>query len=116
MNENIELLGFQPEPLELLKNSDVFILPSYSEGYPNTILEALSVGVLVIASKVGGVPEIIKSGINGFMYNPDDLKGFSKMVIKILRNKKEYQEVIKLEKLQLKVGTKLKAAQHFQKQ
>ena len=95
MNENIELLGFQPEPLELLKKSDVFILPSYSEGYPNTILEALSVGVLVIASKVGGVPEIIKSGINGFMYNPDDLKGFSKMVVKILRNKKKYNEVIK---------------------
>ena len=49
----------------------------------------------MIASKVGGVPEIIKSGINGFMYNPDDLKGFSKMVIKILRNKKKYHEVVK---------------------
>ena len=91
----INFMGFQFNPIKFLEQSRVFVLPSFSEGYPNTILEAMSVGVPVIASEVGGIPEIIKSGINGFMFKPNDLDGFSKAVLKILQNKSKRQAIVK---------------------
>ncbi len=91
----IKFMGFQLNPIKLLERSRVFVLPSLSEGYPNTILEAMSVGVPVIASEVGGIPEIIKSGTNGYMFKPNDLDGFSKAVLKILQNKSKHQAIVK---------------------
>jgi len=56
--------------------SDLLVLPSLSEGRPNVVLEAMSCGVAVIATNVGGTPELIKDKINGFLVepcNPDEL-------------------------------------------
>ncbi|MFH1283570.1 MAG: glycosyltransferase family 4 protein [bacterium] len=62
---------------ELLKKSDIFVLPSYSEGFPISVLEAMSEGLSVVVTPVGALQEIIKDGVNGLFAkigDPDDLK------------------------------------------
>lgn len=60
------------EKYKIMMDSDVFILPSYSEGMPVSILEAMSYGMPIISTRVGGIPEIVKSGLNGQLVNPGD--------------------------------------------
>ena len=55
------------EVVDVLKKYDVLLLPSYMEGYPGIVIEAYSVGVPVVATNVGGVPEILEEGVTGFM-------------------------------------------------
>ena len=56
----------------LLQFADVFVLPSYYEGSPVAMLEAMSYGKPVISTTVGGIPEIVEPGINGWLHSPGD--------------------------------------------
>lgn len=58
---------------ELLDRAGVFVLPSYNEGLPMAILEALSSGLPVISTPVGGIPEVVRPGENGFLVQPGDI-------------------------------------------
>jgi len=60
---------------------DVLLLSSFTEGFPNVILEALSVGVPVVTFRVGGTDDIIRNGFNGFIVKQDDLLNFKKQII-----------------------------------
>lgn len=62
------------EKEDIFKISDVLILPSYNEGLPIAILEAISYGLPVISTPVGGIPEAVKDGINGFLIQAGDVK------------------------------------------
>jgi glycosyltransferase involved in cell wall biosynthesis len=64
--------------------ADVFVLPSLSEGLGVVILEALSCGLPVIATNVGGVVDIVKPGYNGLLVNPRDSEALSDTIIKVL--------------------------------
>lgn len=64
-----------PSKQELLSRADIFILPSHNEGLPISMLEAMSYGLPVLASRVGGIPEVMKEGYNGFMFEKQDLEG-----------------------------------------
>lgn len=56
----------------LLNLADAFILPSYIEGVPISILEAMSYGLPILSTTVGGIPEIVSDGVNGFLFSPGD--------------------------------------------
>ena len=56
--------------IELLNKSDAYILPSYKEGLPISILEAMSYGMPIISTPVGGIPEIVSNGENGYLVEP----------------------------------------------
>jgi glycosyltransferase involved in cell wall biosynthesis len=72
LEDRVRLLGFWPEPVELYHALDLFALSSRREGLPNVVLEALAMEVPVIATRVGGVPEIIGHGQTGLLCPPAD--------------------------------------------
>jgi glycosyltransferase involved in cell wall biosynthesis len=56
--------------MTLLERADVFVLPSYAEGLPYALLESMAAGVPVIATRVGGIPELVAHGSNGLLVEP----------------------------------------------
>ena len=83
--ELVLFLGFRQEPAAYLEAMDLFILPSLTEGTPMALLEAMSAGVPVIASSVGGIPDIVKDGENGLLIRSGDFTGLSKAIERLLR-------------------------------
>jgi glycosyltransferase involved in cell wall biosynthesis len=65
--ENVQLLGLQEHVVEYLKRADALVIWSSFEGMPLVMLEALSVGCPIISSPVGGIPDVIVSGVNGIL-------------------------------------------------
>ena len=65
------------EKEEIFAQCHVFLLPSYSEGFPHSLLEAMSFGHAVIATPVGAVPEIVTEGNNGYIIRPGDVKALA---------------------------------------
>ncbi len=83
--DNIELLGWKDE-LELqieYKKADVFILPSYAEGFPNVVLEALNNRLPIISTNVGGIPDSVIDGYNGCIIEAGDQEALYKSVKKL---------------------------------
>jgi L-malate glycosyltransferase len=69
----VEALGNQEDIIPLLSASDVFLLPSEQESFGLAALEAMACEVPVVASRVGGLPEVIEHGVTGFLHEPADL-------------------------------------------
>jgi glycosyltransferase involved in cell wall biosynthesis len=76
LNVPLQLLGQTKDIQSVLASADVFVLPSHSEGAPNALLEAMAAGMPCVATRVGGVPEILDSGREGLLaaaHSPQDL-------------------------------------------
>lgn len=67
-----------------LMASDVFVLPSMSEGFPNVILEAMACGLPIVATRVGGLPEIIEDGKNGLLVEPGNPEQIAGSILQLL--------------------------------
>ncbi|CAH0322659.1 N-acetyl-alpha-D-glucosaminyl L-malate synthase [Peribacillus simplex] len=71
---------------KLLRESDIFFLPSYNEGMPMSILDAMGYGLPIVSTLVGGIPKIVHNGENGYVCEPGDVQGLSNALIEILMN------------------------------
>jgi len=74
------------QALEVLSRCDVFVLPSFTEASPTSILEAMCCGKPVVASRVGGIPEQVEDGRSGFLVEPGDVRQLSEKVSFLLEN------------------------------
>ena len=84
LDDRIHFLGEQDQVLPLLSIADVFLLPSAQESFGLAALEAMACEVPVVASNVGGLPEVIDHGRNGFLHPPDDLDGMARSAVALL--------------------------------
>ncbi len=80
------LLGRVDDVTGFLSRLNVFILSSYTEGLPNAMLEAMMVGRCVIATMVGGIPEIVADGDNGLLVEPGDPENLSRALLTVINN------------------------------
>ena len=71
---------------ELMDYNGIFVLPSYQESLPMSIIESMSSGKLVIATDVGGITEIVKHEVTGYIYNKNDIKQLSSILEKLYYN------------------------------
>ena len=74
INNKVIFMGERNDVPEILKTFDIFVLPSLNEGMSNTILEAMATGIPVIASNVGGNPELVIDGETGFLFPTNDVE------------------------------------------
>lgn len=78
--------GFQSQPADYLSLMDIFLLPSFTEGTSMTLLEAMSLGIPAVATRVGGTPEIVTEGETGLLIESNDLTGFTSAIQLLLEN------------------------------
>lgn len=84
--DKIRLLGKTNNLYEVLKCTDVFLLPSEQESFGLAALEAMAAGNAIISSNAGGIPEVNKNGKTGYLSNVGDVADMAKNTIKILNN------------------------------
>lgn len=77
---------------DLINSCSVFFLPSYTEAMPMSILEAMGYGKPIVATNVGGIPQLVKDGINGYLLKPGDKIGLANALIDILSNDEKQNE------------------------
>lgn len=84
ISKRVEAVGEQDQVLPLLSISDLFLLPSEQESFGLAALEAMACEVPVIASRVGGLDEVVDDGVTGFLHHPDDLDGMAESGVRLL--------------------------------
>ncbi|MFW6079407.1 MAG: glycosyltransferase family 4 protein [Gemmatimonadota bacterium] len=70
--------------LRMLRDADVFVLPSYSEGFSMALLEAMAAGVAVVTTPVGAAPELVRDGWNGYLVEPGDVEALADRIARLL--------------------------------
>lgn len=70
LSDQVTFYGFQQNPKSYLEKADLVVLPSFSEGLPVSVIEAMSAGVPVVVTQIGGGPEIVRDKINGRLIDP----------------------------------------------
>lgn len=87
IGEEVEFLGVRRDIGRLMKSAKLFVLPSRWEGLPLTILEAMSSGAGIIATKVGGIPEVIQNGKEGVLISSEDPEALAKAIAELLKDR-----------------------------
>jgi glycosyltransferase involved in cell wall biosynthesis len=67
---SVDILGYRQDAIRVLAGSDIFVLASHYEGYPVAVMEALAVGLPIVATAVGGIPEAVREGVEGLLVPP----------------------------------------------
>jgi glycosyltransferase involved in cell wall biosynthesis len=88
LERNVRILGWVKgtDKLAAFARAHVYVLPSYIEGVPIGVLEAEAAGLPIVTTPVGGVPEIVKDGVNGFLISPGDVRALSSSILRVLED------------------------------
>jgi glycosyltransferase involved in cell wall biosynthesis len=95
LNGRVRFLGSVPREtvLRLFRAADGSVLPSRWENFPHTVVEALAVGCPVIATAVGGVPEVVRDGQNGLLVPPGDPEALARAVLALISEYELYESL-----------------------
>ena len=85
LQERCELIGIVQgqQKADLLKNAHIFALPSYNEGLPFAIIEAMAAGLAIVATPVGGIPEVVQHEQNGLLVTPGDTEALAASLMQL---------------------------------
>jgi len=90
--KNVRFLGFREDIQAILQAMDLFVLPSLSEGLSLSLLEAMAAGKPVVATNVGGNPEVVLHGITGYLVPPKDPESLALRVVELLKDRSLAQQ------------------------
>ncbi len=112
LTNTVSLLSWvhKEQKMSLLQTTDIFVLPSYKEGYPNALLEAMASGIPSIASNVGGVPDIITDGVNGCLITPKNSQMLAEKIKYLVENEAIRMEMSKKAKSTVLQNNQLQTA------
>ena len=102
IQNDVLFLGKQNEVMRKLSQADLFLLPSQLESFGLAALEAMACEVPVIATNVGGLPEVVESGVDGFLVEPGDVRGAATHAIDILSRADRGREMGELARIHAK--------------
>jgi glycosyltransferase involved in cell wall biosynthesis len=88
LSDSVLFTGFQMDVAAIISSFDVAVLPSYFEGMGRVLLEAMAMEKPVVASRVGGIPDLVKDNVNGLLITPGDVKGLADALKKLLNDKR----------------------------
>lgn len=94
VSERLHLLGYRNDVYNILKEADIFVFPSFHEGLPVSVMEAMACGLPVIASDIRGCNDLVINGINGFLFNPNDDVRLARNIKKSIDNQHQQKEFI----------------------
>lgn len=92
LHDEVRFVGKQQDMEEIFAIADLFLLPSEYESFGLSALEAMAGGAPVVATNVGGIPEIITQGVNGYMAKVGDVEQMGKYAIDILKDEETFQK------------------------
>ena len=95
VNREVKFLGVRKDVKELMVSSKIFVLPSRSEGFGIVIIEAMSNMLPVIATHVGGIPELIENGKEGILVPPENSEALAREINSLLENKELREKLSK---------------------
>ena len=86
IDSNVIFTGFRPDVPRLVAAADLFVLSSLFEGLPISLLEAMGLGIPVVATRVGGIPEAVTDGVEGFLVEPLNPSQLADKVLELLHS------------------------------
>jgi len=84
LHQTVQMLGYRDDIPELMAGADMLVLPSYREGTPRVITEAMASGLPVISTNIAGIPEQIQHGTNGYLISPGDVESLAVYIEKLV--------------------------------
>jgi glycosyltransferase involved in cell wall biosynthesis len=82
----VTFTGFRPDAPQLIAGLDVLVVPSRSDGSPLVVCEAMAAGIPVVASRVGGLPDLVAHGDSGLLVRPEDPADLARSLVRLLRD------------------------------
>lgn len=89
LQERVKFLGFQENVIQFMQKMDVIVLPSINETFGITIVEAFALKKVVVASEVGGIPELVKNNVTGLLFPAKDSAALAERLLYIHNNKED---------------------------
>jgi glycosyltransferase involved in cell wall biosynthesis len=86
LEKHVLLAGFRPDILSLHKAFDIFVMSSVTEGLGTSLLDAMACGRSVVATRAGGIPEVVQDGVTGLLVPPRDHEAMADAIVKLLKD------------------------------
>jgi len=83
LGDRVLFLGYRTDVPDVVASFDVYVLPSVTEGLPLALLEALAIGNPIVCTRVGGCPEVVEDGVNGFLVPPRDSAALTESILRL---------------------------------
>ncbi|HKP28505.1 MAG TPA: glycosyltransferase, partial [Gemmatimonadales bacterium] len=91
VDKDVRFLGRIDSVVDLLQATDLFLLPSQTESFGLAALEAMACGAPVVATRVGGIPEVVEDGLTGILELPGSVEAMARRAVELLRNPERHR-------------------------